>query len=70
METVYTVLESEGHVEICVNLTRPEMDILDETIRVNSYNNESSVYIPPNAVLASKPSITSIYLSYISLLFS
>ena len=38
---------------MCVNLTRPPMDILDETVRVNVFNNESSVYIPDRAEIAS-----------------
>ena len=53
METIYTVIESEGQVEVCVNLTRPRQDILDETLRVNVFNNESSVYIPDEAEIAS-----------------
>ena len=52
VETMYTIIESEGQVEVCVNLTRPQ-DILDETVRVNVFNNESSVYIPNGAVIAS-----------------
>ena len=40
-----------------MNLTHPEIDILDETVRVESFNNESSVYIPANAVLASELSL-------------
>ena len=38
---------------MCVNLTRPHLDILDETVRVNVFNNESSVYIPDGAIIAS-----------------
>ena len=60
VQTIYTVFESEGQVEVCVNLTRPDFDILEETVRVESFNNESSVYIPADAVLASESqSITS-----------
>ena len=54
VETVYTVMESESQVEVCVNLTRPPQDILDETVRVNVFNNETSVYIPDGAKMASK----------------
>ena len=54
VQTMYTVLEDEGPVEVCVNLTYPAIDILDEVVYVDVYNNESSVYIPANAVLASK----------------
>ena len=54
VETMYTVVESEGRVEVCVNLTRPEFDILDETVQVDVFHYDSSVYIPPNPVLASE----------------
>ena len=50
---MYTVTESEGQVEVCVNLTHPSYEILDEILRVNVFNNESSVYIPDNAEVAS-----------------
>ena len=53
VKTTYTVVESEGQVEVCVNLTRPRQDILDETVIVNVFNNESSVYIPDGAEIAS-----------------
>ena len=51
---MYTVIESEGQVEVCVNLTQPMIDILEETVRVEVFNNESSIYIPMDAVLASE----------------
>ena len=54
METVYTVSESVGSVEVCVNLTRPQIDILDEFVIVEVTDYPSSVYIPANARLASK----------------
>ena len=54
VETTYTVIESEGQVEVCVNLTQPMIDILEETVRVEVFNNESSIYIPTDAVLASE----------------
>ena len=54
VETMYTVVESEGRVEVCVNLTYPEFDILDETVQVDVFHYDSSVYIPPNSVLASE----------------
>ena len=56
METTYTVDESVGSVSVCVNLTRPQVDILDETVHVVVIDYPSSVYIPPGAPLASKPS--------------
>ena len=54
METVYSVIESKGRVEVCVNLTHTPVDIFNETVRVELYNNDNSIYIPPNAVLASE----------------
>ena len=54
MKTMYTVVESDGAVEVCVNLTRPMRDILDERVRVEVFNNESSIYIPLDAVIASE----------------
>ena len=53
VETVYTVDENVGAVNVCVNLTRPEVDILDETVNVFVIDNSSSVYIPTGAPLAS-----------------
>ena len=47
-------MESVGQVEVCVNLTHPEIDILDETVQVDVFHDDSSVYIPPNSVLASE----------------
>ena len=45
-------MESEGQVEVCVNLTYPPLDSFDDTVRVNVFNNESSVYIPDGAEIA------------------
>ena len=56
METTYTVDEGVGTVNVCVNLTQPMIEILDERINVFVIDNSSSVYIPPGASLASKPS--------------
>ena len=50
---MYTVTESEGQVEVCVNLTHPSTNIVDETVNVNVFNNESSVYIPDGAKISS-----------------
>ena len=55
---MYTVLESEGPVEVCVNLTRPPVDILKETVRVRVINDESSTYIPAGVRLASESELT------------
>ena len=54
VETTYTVDESVGSVSVCVNLTRPQVDILDETLNVFVIGYPSSVYIPPGAPLASE----------------
>ena len=58
VQTMYTVLESEGPVEVCVNLTRPPVDILDETVRVRVTNDEGSIYIPTGVRLASESQLT------------
>ena len=58
VETTYTVDESVGAVEVCVNLTRPMIDILDERVNVFVIDYPSSVYIPPGAPLASESSHT------------
>ena len=55
VKTTYTVDESVGSVSVCVNLTRPQVDILDETVNVFVIDYPSSVYIPPCAPLASEP---------------
>ena len=54
VETTYTVDESVGAVLVCVNLTQPAVDILEETVNVLVIDNSSSVYIPDGAPLASK----------------
>ena len=53
VETTYTVDESVGSVSVCVNLSRPETDILDDTVNVFVIDYPTSVYIPPGAPLAS-----------------
>ena len=54
MKKTYTVDESVGRVNVCVNLTRPITDILDETVNVFVIDDPSSIYIPPGAPLASE----------------
>ena len=54
VKTTYTVDESVGSVSVCVNFTRPETDILDETVNVFVIDYPSSVYVPPGAPLASE----------------
>ena len=54
VETTYTVDEGVGAVNVCVNLTQPMFDILEETVNVYVVDDSSSVYIPPGAPLASE----------------
>ena len=56
---MYTVLESRGHVEVCVHVTSPK-DLYDGIILVEVYDFSSSTYIPSNAELAGK------YIVYLS----
>ena len=56
MEKSYTVFENVSAVEVCVNLTEPQIDILNEEVYVMVFNDETSVYIPPGGILASKSS--------------
>ena len=55
-QTMYTVVESAGSVEVCVNLTypRPLDDILDERVTVLVFHHNSSVYVPADPTFASK----------------
>ena len=54
MQTIYTVIEDEGPVQVCVNLTQPVVDIGDKIVFVESLDFPSSVYIPADATLAGK----------------
>ena len=54
METIYTVSEDVGTVEVCVNLTQPHYDIFDEFVVVEVIDFPSSVYVPADATLASE----------------
>ena len=54
VKTTYTADESVGVVNVCVNLTKPDIDILDERVQVFVIDNSSSVYIPPGGPLASE----------------
>ena len=54
VETTYTVDESVGAVNVCVHLTEPMIDILDERVNVFVIDYASSVYIPPGAPLTSE----------------
>ena len=55
VETVYTVPESAGSVEVCVNLTKSLFDILEEFVVVEVYDYPSSVYVPADVALGSEP---------------
>ena len=55
VETIYTLPESVGSVEVCVNLTKPQFDILEEFVVVEVTDFPSSVVIPANVTLASEP---------------
>ena len=54
MEKTFTVDESVGAVNVCVSLTYPVFDILDETVNVFVIDDPSSMYIPPGSPLASE----------------
>ena len=54
MEKTYTVDESVGAVNVCVTLTYPMRDILDETVNVFVIDDPNSIYIPSGAPLASE----------------
>ena len=51
---MYYVFEYMNTVEVCVNLTFPSTDIQDEKVTVKVFNDPSSIYLPPNPVLASE----------------
>ena len=53
-QTMYTVVESDGFVEVCVNLTHPPDDIFEEEVTVLVFHNDSSIYVPPNPTFASR----------------
>ena len=50
LQTTYTVIENEGQVEVCVNLTHPQTTILNEKVHVEVYRDD----IPPHFILACK----------------
>ena len=54
MQTIYTVTEGVGSVRVCVNLTKPEEDILEEMVFVEALDFPTSDYIPADATLASE----------------
>ena len=54
VKTVYIITESDGDVEVCVNLTRPSADIFESFVGVEVYRNDTSLYIPSGIMLASE----------------
>ena len=54
METVYNVVERDEIVEVCVILTQPNTDILDNSVNVEVFVDDDSIYIPINVNIASK----------------
>ena len=53
-QTMYTVMESAGSVEVCVNLTHPPDASFDIQVTVLVFHNDSSVYVPADTTFASK----------------
>ena len=53
-KTTYTVIESDGQVEVCVSVSSPEEDIGDEMVLVEIINNDDSGSIPIDVAAASK----------------
>ena len=68
MEKTYTVDECVGAVNVCVNLTHPMRDILENTVNVFVIDNSSSSYIPAGASLASEYSLN-LTIFFITFLF-
>ena len=56
-QTIYSVIESELAVNVCVNLTFPSFDILDEVVEVKVYADSNSMYLPPDPNFASELTI-------------
>ena len=69
METIYTVPESVGSVEVCVYLTKPQFDILEEFAVVEVTDFPSSVYIPVDVTLGSEPVYIHVTLVHLNLIF-
>ena len=53
-ETVYEVVERDERVELCVILTQPGYDILENSVNVEIFVDDDSIYIPINSNIASK----------------
>ena len=53
-ETMYTVSEGNGQVEVCVNLTSPDGDIGDEVVLVEVFSNTNPESFLTGSTAASK----------------
>ena len=47
-------MEHDEIVEVCVILTKPDTDILDNAVNVEVFVDNDSIYIPSNVNIASK----------------
>ena len=47
-------MERDDRVEVCVILTQPDYDILDNSINVEVFVDDASINIPSNVNVASK----------------
>ena len=54
VETMYTVIEGDGQVEVCVNLISPEGNIGNEIVLLEVINNTDPSSIPADVAAASK----------------
>ena len=54
VETIYTVSEGEGQVEVCVTLISSEGDVGDEVVLVEVISNMDPYSIPADVAIASK----------------
>lgn len=57
VQTTYTVVESEGAVNVCVNLTKPVEDIGFEMVHVEVFDFSNSMYIPRGVSLAGESNL-------------
>ena len=48
------MVELDEIVEVCVILTQPNADILDNSVNVEVFVDDDSIYIPSNVNIASK----------------
>ena len=53
-ETVYEVVEHDGRVEMCVILTQPDTEIFENSVNVEVFVDDDSIYSPRNSHMASK----------------